>query len=41
MAALLADECNQEIVEELKVSTKNFYEVEKHLEDGGGLVYKS
>ena len=41
VAALLADECNQEIVEELKVSTKTFYKVKKHLEDGEGLVHKS
>ena len=41
MAALLADECIQETVDELMVSTKTFYKVKKHLEDGEGLVHKS
>ena len=41
VAALLASECNQEIVEELKVSIKTSYNVKKHLEDGEGLVHKS
>ena len=41
VAPLLAGECNQEIVEELKVSIKTSYYVKKYLEDGDGLVHKS
>ena len=41
VTTLLAEECNEEIVEELKVSIKTFYNVKKHLEDGEGLVHKS
>ena len=41
VAALLAGECSQEIVEGLKVSINTFYNVKKHLEDGEGLVHKS
>ena len=41
VALLLAGECNQEIVEELKVSIKTFYNVKKHLEYGECFVHKS
>ena len=41
VAALLAGECSQEIVEGLKVSIKTFYNVKRHLEDRKGLVHKS
>ena len=41
VTTLLAEECNEEIVEGLKVSIKTFYNVKKHLEDGEGLVHKS
>ena len=41
VAPLPAGEYNQEIVEELKVSIKTFYNVKKHLEDGEGLVQQS